>query len=615
MYSIEEFILIYCQISPFLSFIGYIFLIVIKRLVSVKDVNFFFFKLYIFINLGFIVIFSIYFLVLNLNYNSNYYIYISYGFISYSLCFNFISLSMLVLVSCVSFIVHLYSLWYMQNDVFLLKFLAYLSFFTGSMLVLVLGNSLLQMFIGWELVGISSFLLISFWNLRREALRAACKALFLNKIGDFFFLIGIVLIFKMVGSFDFSIINFFLNELISYSFYNFLFIDLILICFFLAATAKSAQFGLHMWLIDAMEGPTPVSALIHAATMVTAGIYLLIKINFLICYCSYLIVVFICFWGAITAFMGGFLAIIQYDIKKIIAYSTMSQLGYMMSIVCIYPDIALYHLINHGWFKALLFLAAGVVIHGNNNSQDIRSFQPYLFLRLPVTFFIFIVGSLAMVALPLTSGFFSKDVIYEVIIISKGFIGCYLLLFFSGFFTITYSIRLVYYVFFKKGFCYIMVKVGDLEPGYVIFTTYIFLVIMSVCSGYIYNFLLVNINFFVDLNLYFFNCVYIFFVIFYFSFIHKYFVGYFSFFSKLHWFFFNRLGLDFFINILYSKFIYYCWFLYFLIENGFIQIFFGPMYSLFFRYCSNYVVIFESFDSLKLIIITIILFICITLFI
>lgn len=519
---------------------------------------------------------------------------------------DWLSVSLLLLVSFVSLIVHVYSLWYMKKDYNKDKFLVLLSCFTGSMLVLILGGNLLCIFIGWEMVGVSSFLLISFWESRKEALRAACKALFLNKIGDIFFFFGVVLLFCYTGSFDICSDNHINGVLVLTANCVVNVVDVIVFCLFIAAAAKSAQLGLHMWLIDAMEGPTPVSALIHAATMVTAGVFLLIRCNDLFLYCSLFLLNFISCWGVLTAFTGGLLAIFQFDVKKVIAYSTMSQLGYMIAIVPFDCTLALFHLINHGWFKALLFLASGVIIHFCNNEQDIRRMKPGLVWQLPFTFLMFVIASVVMIALPLTSGFFSKDLMYELLFYNKNFIYGYNLLCVTGLFTIIYSIRLIFFIFFKKSFITVNFKIKDIS--FIVYFVYLPLILLSICSGYIFICLIKNSLFFlIESKILLLNLFCIFFVfIYYFFFKETIFVKivlYNRFSLIIYSFFIQRFFLDLFFNkMLYAYFIQLCWFFYSYFEMGWVYYLCGPSFIFFIRFFILFFKLFENHNAFKVVV-------------
>ncbi|MAE59581.1 MAG: NADH-quinone oxidoreductase subunit L, partial [Halobacteriovorax sp.] len=324
---------------------------------------------------------------------------------------------MIVVVGTVSTLVHMYSYGYMSGDPHLSRFMSYLSFFTFFMLMLVTADNFIQLFLGWEGVGLCSYLLIGFWSTRIQANKSAIKALILNKIGDFGVLIAIVLVFLVFQSVDFStvfaLVPFFFNKTVFFLFWEVNVITLICFLFFIGAVGKSAQLGLHTWLPDAMEGPTPVSALIHAATMVTAGVFLIIRCSPLFEYSPTMLSV-ITFVGALTAFFAATAGTVQNDLKKVIAYSTCSQLGYMVfSCGLSGYAVSLFHLANHAFFKALLFLSAGCVIHSLSDEQDMRRMGGLVKL-LPLTYTLFLIGTLALTGFPFLTGFYSKDVILEI---------------------------------------------------------------------------------------------------------------------------------------------------------------------------------------------------------
>jgi len=322
--------------------------------------------------------------------------------------FNFDSLtvSMLIPVLIVSLLVHLYSIGYMSHDPHNQRFFSYLSLFTFMMIILVTANNYLLMFVGWEGVGICSYLLVSFWFTRIAANQSSISAILTNRVGDCFLTIGMFAILWSLGNLDYATVFSlapFINENI---------ITFIGICLLIGAMAKSSQVGLHVWLPMAMEGPTPVSALIHAATMVTAGVYLLIRSSPLIEYSS--TVLLLCLWlGAITTVFSSLIGLFQQDIKKVIAYSTMSQLGIMVIAVGLSSyNIALFHLVNHAFYKALLFLGAGAVIHAVADNQDFRKYGG-LKQFLPLSYSVMFIASLSLVAFPFMTGFYSKDFILE----------------------------------------------------------------------------------------------------------------------------------------------------------------------------------------------------------
>ena len=332
-------------------------------------------------------------------------------------CFDSLTVLMLLVVSFISSLVHIYSIEYMKEDPHLNRFMSYLSLFTFFMIILVTSNTFLQLFVGWEGVGVSSFLLINFWYTRIQANKASIKAMVLNRVGDFFFLLALFCLFILTDSLDFDVIFGLLPNICNVNIqilsYDFKILDLICLFLFLGATGKSAQIGLHAWLPDAMEGPTPVSALIHAATMVTAGVFLLIRCSFLFEY-SPNILIFIILIGSITSIFAATTGLFQNDLKRVIAYSTCSQLGYMFFACGMSGyEIGLFHLSNHAFFKALLFLGAGSVIHALADEQDMRKMGG-LRKILPFSYSVMLIGSLALIGFPFLSGFYSKDIILEI---------------------------------------------------------------------------------------------------------------------------------------------------------------------------------------------------------
>jgi NADH-ubiquinone oxidoreductase chain 5 len=375
--------------------------------------------------------------------------------ISWSFLFDSLTSIMLIVVTFISSLVHLYSTEYMENDPHLNRFMSYLSLFTFFMLILVTGNNFLQMFVGWEGVGLSSYLLINFWFTRIQANKAAIKAMLINRIGDFALLIAIFLIYITFGNLNYDIVFGLIPE-ISYSIIiinnmKFSVIDLICLLLFIGAMGKSAQLGLHVWLPDAMEGPTPVSALIHAATMVTAGIFLISRCSYLFEF-SPVILTFIIVIGSATAFGAATIGLFQNDIKKVIAYSTCSQLGYMVFACGLSSyEVGLFHLSNHAFFKALLFLGAGSIIHAVNDEQDMRKMGG-LQRVLPLSYAMILIGSLALIGFPFLTGFYSKDAILELAYAKYTYIGhhAYFLGTLAAFCTAFYSTRLIYLVFLSQ---------------------------------------------------------------------------------------------------------------------------------------------------------------------
>jgi len=366
--------------------------------------------------------------------------------ISFGFFFDYIALSFLFLVYTISWIVHFYSLDYMRYDSELYRFLSYLSLFSFFMVFLISSNNYLQLFVGWEGVGLCSYLLINFWYTRIQANKAALKAMLVNRVSDLCFMFGLCILYTVFGSFNMAVVFNLLPLLFDKYSLEIFFIALL---FMIGGVGKSAQIGLHTWLPDAMEGPTPVSALIHSATMVTAGIYLVIRSSHIIEYVptvKFLISIF----GILTAFMSATIALVQTDLKKVIAYSTCSQLGYMFfSCGMSLYNIALYHLITHGFFKALLFLCAGLVIHTVSNEQDMRKYGGFLNF-LPIVYSLMFVGSLSLTGFPFLAGFYSKDSIFEFLseirYINPWFF--YILALSTAFLTSFYSFRLIFISFF-----------------------------------------------------------------------------------------------------------------------------------------------------------------------
>ena len=357
---------------------------------------------------------------------------------------------MMCVVTFVSLMVHIYTVGYMADDDGYNRFFSYISLFTFSMLMLVMSNNFLQLFFGWEAVGLVSYLLIGFWFNRPTAIFANLKAFMMNRVGDFGFIVGIGLIAAYSGSLDYAEVFARADTLARIGFpgTDWMLITVICICLFIGAMGKSAQFPLHAWLPDSMEGPTPISALIHAATMVTAGIFMVARTSPLF-ELSDTALSFILVIGAITALFMGILGIVQNDIKRVIAYSTLSQLGYMtVALGASVYSVAVFHLMTHAFFKALLFLAAGSVIMGLHHNQDIR-WMGGVRRYMPITWITFLVGTLSLVATPLFSGFYSKDSIIEAVgesqLWGSGF--AYFAVYASVFVTALYSFRVYFLVF------------------------------------------------------------------------------------------------------------------------------------------------------------------------
>lgn len=375
--------------------------------------------------------------------------------IDWGFMFDSLTVVMCVVVTFISFLVHLYSTEYMSHDPHLARFMSYLSLFTFFMLILVTADNFVQMFVGWEGVGLCSYLLINFWFTRIQANKAAIKAMILNRIGDFGLLIGIILIFLNYKALDYATVAlvtpFLKNKVVNFLSVDLHLLTLIGIFLFIGAVGKSAQLGLHTWLPDAMEGPTPVSALIHAATMVTAGVFLLARSSFIYEHVpnvlNYIIII-----GALTSFFASTTGLVQNDLKRVIAYSTCSQLGYMV-FACGLSNysVGIFHLSNHAFFKALLFLGAGSVIHAVNDEQDMRKMGGLKNL-VPFTYSMIVIGSLALMGFPFLTGFYSKDLILEVAYGKYNVLGyfSYILGTMGAFLTAFYSTRLIYLTFMSK---------------------------------------------------------------------------------------------------------------------------------------------------------------------
>jgi NADH-ubiquinone oxidoreductase chain 5 len=375
--------------------------------------------------------------------------------IDWGFCFDSLTAVMLVIITSISTLVHLYSTEYMSEDPHLTRFMSYLSLFTFFMLILVTADNFIQMFVGWEGVGVSSYLLINFWFTRIQANKAAIKAMLMNRVGDLSMLLALLTIFYLFNSFDyniiFTLIPLYITSFITLGIFEIPAIDFVCILLFIGAMGKSAQIGLHHWLPDAMEGPTPVSALIHAATMVTAGVFLLTRCSYIFEFSLFSLNMVILI-GSITAFFASTTGLFQNDMKKIIAYSTCSQLGYMIFACGLSSyDVGMFHLSNHAYFKALLFLGAGSVIHALADEQDLRKMGG-LSKILPFSYSIMLIGSFALMGFPFLAGFYSKDIILEISFatytISSHF--SYILGTLAAFATAFYSIRLLYLVFLSS---------------------------------------------------------------------------------------------------------------------------------------------------------------------
>ncbi len=360
---------------------------------------------------------------------------------------------MMCVVTFVSLMVHIYTIGYMAEDEGYNRFFAYISLFTFSMLMLVMSNNMLQLFFGWEAVGLVSYLLIGFWFNKPSAIFANMKAFLVNRVGDFGFILGIGLVLAYAGTLNYSEVFAKAGDLAKLGFpgTDWMLITVICICLFVGAMGKSAQFPLHVWLPDSMEGPTPISALIHAATMVTAGIFMVARMSPLF-ELSDTALSFILVIGAITALFMGFLGIIQNDIKRVVAYSTLSQLGYMtVALGASAYSVAVFHLMTHAFFKALLFLGAGSVIIGMHHNQDIR-WMGGVRKYMPITWITSLLGSLALIGTPFFAGFYSKDsiilAVHQSHLWGSGF--AYFAVLAGVFVTAFYSFRMYFLVFHGK---------------------------------------------------------------------------------------------------------------------------------------------------------------------
>nr|YP_009370838.1 NADH dehydrogenase subunit 5 [Pharyngomonas kirbyi]ARO48004.1 NADH dehydrogenase subunit 5 [Pharyngomonas kirbyi] len=418
--------------------------------------------------------------------------------VSFKLSFDSLTSLMLIVVNTISLCAHFYSISYMHGDPHQPRFMSYLSLFTWFMIVLITSSNFIQLFLGWEGVGICSFLLINFWFTRLQANKSAVKAMVTNKISDICLTVAMFLLFSQFKTLDFSLLFTSItrtNDL----YYN---IDIICFLIMLGAVGKSAQIILHVWLPDAMEGPTPVSSLIHAATMVTAGIFLVIRCSYIFEHSSTVLLIII-FFGSLTAFFSSITGFFQNDIKKVVAYSTCSQLGYMFFINGYsFYSISFFHLFNHAFFKALLFLAAGSLIHSINNEQDVRNMGGFVKL-FPLQYMSILIGSLSLAGFPFTTGFYSKDTIIEssynmpssYFNLQVNFIhGLYWILVVSILFTSLYSLRVILLTFIEKfkGKIYTLRNIHHIDIFIMI--PLALLCILSITIGFITKELLVGLG-------------------------------------------------------------------------------------------------------------------------
>ncbi len=410
--------------------------------------------------------------------------------ISWSLQFDQLSSIMLVVVNIVSCIIHFYSIGYMKSDSAIPRFFSLISLFTFFMLILVTSDNLLQLFFGWEGVGLTSYLLIGFWFEKPAANSAAIKAFIVNRVGDLGFILGVFLIYNLSGSLN---LNEIFSSLANYtdstvSFYNLEIHTITLICLllFFGAMGKSAQLGLHTWLPDAMEGPTPVSALIHAATMVTAGVFMVVRFSPIFEMSEFALMV-VAIIGASTAFFAATVALVQNDIKRVIAYSTCSQLGYMFFAAGVSAySAAIFHLVTHAFFKALLFLAAGSIIHAFSGEQDMRKMGG-VYKKIPITYILMWIGSLALAGIPFFAGYFSKDIILESSWLASSVVGnfAFIMGMITVFLTALYGWRTLFLVFHGKNRSGAKTFHAVREPSFYMIIPPIFLALGSIISGYL----------------------------------------------------------------------------------------------------------------------------------
>lgn len=403
--------------------------------------------------------------------------------LDWSITFDKLSCTILIPVLCISTLVQLYACSYISSDPTTPRFFAYLSLFTLLIVLLLGGDNYGILFIGWEGVGVISYLLIGYWTSRVQAIKSALSALLLNRVGDSFFVLGLCLIYNTYGTLDYTIINSTCNYTSATSNYW------ICILLLIASAAKSAQFGLHGWLLNAIEGPTPVSALLHAATIVTAGCYVLIRSSALLEYSPSALLI-VLFLGSFTTIAAGLIAVVSSDIKRVIALSTISQLG--LIIIAIGGsgyNIALFHLFCHSFFKALLFMSAGAIIHSViSESQDIRTYGGFN-NYLPFTYTCLLIASLSLIAIPGLTGFYSKDTIIESILGIYTISGycIYWIALLSATLTSLYSIRLLYLTFFNRPIASKYVYQSIIETDYIMIIPITILAICSIFVGYLFR--------------------------------------------------------------------------------------------------------------------------------
>lgn len=409
--------------------------------------------------------------------------------VNWSFNFDSLTITMLLPVLIISCLVHIYSLGYMSGDPHIQRFYAYLSLFTFAMLILCSSDNLLCMFLGWEGVGVASYLLVNYWFTRIQANKSAMSALLTNRVGDMILTIGLFIIIYKQGNLDYSVM-FSISKYLSETE-----VTIIALALMIGAMAKSAQLGLHSWLPMAMEGPTNVSSLIHAATMVTAGVFLLIKTSPLLEY-SPTVLIIILWIGAITGIFAALIGLYQNDIKKIIAYSTCSQLGMLFVAIGLSSyNLALFHLCNHAFFKALLFLSAGSIIHSINDEQSLRKMGGFI-NYLPFSYVMILIGSLSLMALPFMTGYYSKDLIiessYGAYNLSSYII--YYITLISAMFTSLYSLKLIYLTFLSKPNSSYEKYLHIHEPSLNMGIPLIILAIFSIFFGYLFKDLIIGLG-------------------------------------------------------------------------------------------------------------------------
>ena len=528
----------------------------------------------------------------------------------WSFSIDFLGAVMMFTVSLVSLLVIIFSFEYMKTDPFFSRFISILSVFTFFMILFVSSDNFIQFFLGWEGIGLCSYFLINFWFSRIQAVKAAFKALIINRVGDVSLLSAIALVFFLTGSVDFSVLTLLipflqLDYILLFMKFKINLLYLISILLTISVLSKSAQIGLHTWLPDAMEGPTPVSALIHAATMVTAGVYLIIRLSFIFEFVPK-VLSFMVFIGAFTAFFSATIALVQMDIKKLIAYSTCSQLGYMVYAcgLSLY-NLSLFHLFNHAFFKALLFLSAGSIIHSLNNEQDFRKMGGLLKI-LPNTYISLLIGSLSLCGFPFLSGFFSKDLIIELSILNFELekIFCFWLIYICAYLTVLYSIKLIFLVFYST-LNYNKSKINSImDGGILIFFSLFILLIFSIFSGFLFKELIIGCGSFFysssilelpkSISFFEMESIYEFYGYYNFSFFYlilvKFLPIYVSFFGIFIYYIYFLYGYKIiFLNIFfkYSKFIFFFsnkWYIDFIYNNFIVKPFLVFIFNIFFNY-------------------------------